>query len=854
LKSWNLLLLAAILLAGCKSSEVVVTDEDVILDDAPEPSDEPTDIVTYQPSETRRFDLLDTKLWVSFDWTRERLHGRALLRLKPYFYPASVLVLDAKGMDIHRLQLVNEANRDLAYTYKDSLLLEIHLPKPITRQDTIDVLIEYTAKPKEFFQRLEQNALVTGTSIASGNDIGLYFINADESDPEKPRQLWTQGETEASSFWFPTIDAPNERTTQEMFMTVEAGYTTVSNGVLVDQKDNGDGTRTDHWLMTQPHAPYLFMMAVGPFAKVTDRWRDLPVDYYVDSAYAPYAKDVFGHTPEMLEFFSTVLGVDYPWPKYAQVVVHDFVSGAMENTTATIHYDALHKTDRELLDGPMDDIISHELFHQWFGDLVTCESWSNIPLNESFATYGEYLWNEYKYGRDHADYYGQQDQGTYMRESGYKQLPLIRYRYSHRDDMFDRHSYQKGGRILHMLRKMVGDEAFFAGLQLYLKTNAYQAVEAHDLRLAFEQVTGQDLNGFFDSWFFSPGHPVLTIDYDYHDGRDTTYVAIWQTPSSDSTPLFTMPICVDIYREGTVERLDTFIAGNITGLKFPGQPDLINVDAEKMLLCTKEDNKSPEAFNFQYAHAPLFLDRYEALEACIANQWALTASRDVLFDAFDDPFWGLRAMAISELAHYDDILQPYIAKLKAMARHDKSSTVRVAALAALQEHLAANETEILVQALADSSYEVVRQALLSLYTIDSATAYEKSKALWNETNSSVARVVSEIVATQGGPGAEIYYEDIIPKLSWWPRTMAVRSYGDFLPKLDDAGIMRGCTYLTDVAGASDAWLITLYVTDILGERIAAFQAELDAKPDAARAQQLNEYIERLNALREQLGF
>lgn len=837
------LFLVTVALAGCKGPQVVTDDDGYEVEyDSTAMAEAPTP--PYQRTYTRDWDLLDTKLWVSFDWEKERMNGKALLRLKPYWYPSSILVLDAKGFDIHSIRQVNETNTHLTYSYPDSFKLNINLNQAYSRHDTLDIVIEYTAKPNE----LPQPSAINLSSIASGGDKGLYFINADESDPTRPRQLWTQGETEASSCWFPTIDAPNERTTQEMFITIEEDFLTISNGMLTDQKHNGDGTRTDHWVMSQPHAPYLFMMAAGPFAKVEDKWRNIPVDYYVDSAYARYAKDVFGHTPEMLEYFSTILGVDYVWPKYAQVVVHDFVSGAMENTSATIHYDQLHKTDRELLDSPMDDIISHELFHQWFGDLVTCESWSNIPLNESFATYGEYLWNEYKYGRDYADQYGFQDLNSYLAEANYKQEPLIRFHYQHRDDVFDRHSYQKGGRILHMLRKLVGDEAFFKSLQLYLTTNAYKAVEAHNLRLAFEEVTGQDLNWFFNQWFFAPGHPILHMDYFYDPEVDLTYIHVTQTPSTDTGRLFELPVCIDAYFGDSITRTNRTISGAYTVFVVEGNPDLINVDAEKMLLCSKTDDKTAEQFNFQYYHAPLYLDRYEALEACGVNQWALIESRDVLFDAFDDPFWGLREMAIETLGSVEDIRETYIAKLKTLARNDPSSHVRVAALNALRQNSARDVNQLLITALHDSSYSVIGEALAYLYAIDSAEAYRQSKAFWTETNYNVASVVAEIVSTQGDAGAHAYYRELIPKLDWWAQYGTINDYGKFLGRLDPDNAMPGYEYLYDLAKSTPVWTIQSSARQVIADRISVLETELESVRKSEREEEIARILEKLRAM------
>ncbi|RZK28327.1 MAG: M1 family peptidase, partial [Hymenobacter sp.] len=353
-------------------------------------------------------DVINTKLDVRFDWAKQYLLGTAVLTLRPHFYPQSNVVLDARGFDIKAVQLVGDkGDKNLTYKY-DKAQLSITLDRPYTREQTYQVRIVYVAKPNELPQG--------GGSAAITSDKGLYFINPLGQDPKKPRQIWTQGETQANSCWFPTIDHP---------------------------------------------------MAVGDFAVVSDTWRGKAVDYYVEPQYKSTAKAVFGHTPEMMEFYSKRLGIDFPWEKYTQIAVRDYVSGAMENTTATVHGNTIQATSRELLDAQYEgaeSTITHELFHHWFGDLVTCESWSNLPLNESFANYAQYLWAEHKYGADQAGLVQQHDLGAYLEEANDKREPLIRYHYASQEDMFDRHSYEKGGRVLHMLRKYVGDDAFFTAL------------------------------------------------------------------------------------------------------------------------------------------------------------------------------------------------------------------------------------------------------------------------------------------------------------------------------------------------------------------------------------------------------
>src|SRR5215213_3676851 len=478
----------------------------------------------YRATPDKINDLVHTKLDAKFDYSKSQLNGKVWITLKPHFYPTDSLALDAKGMDIKQVAVVkNGKNVPLKFSY-DKMILDINLDKTYRNNEQYTIYIDYTAKPDEY----------AGKGSAAITDAkGLYFINPRGEEKNKPTQIWTQGETEATSVWVPTIDKPNQKTTDEILMTVPAKYVTLSNGKLVSQKNNSDGTRTDYWKMDLPHAPYLFFMGVGDYAVIKDSYKGKEVSYYVEKEYAPVARRIFGNTPEMIAFFSRATGVDYPWAKYGQIVGRDYVSGAMENTTATLHQESAYQDARELVDGnTWEDVISHELFHQWFGDYVTTESWSNLTLNESFANYSEYLWREYKYGKDAADAHNYQDMQGYI-GSGSEAKDLVRYHYRDKEDMFDAVSYNKGGRILHMLRNFVGDSAFFKALNNYLTTNKFKAGEAHNLRLAFEDVTGKDLNWFFNQWYFGSGHPKLDVTYDYDEAAKKVNVIVKQTQTSN---------------------------------------------------------------------------------------------------------------------------------------------------------------------------------------------------------------------------------------------------------------------------------------------------------------------------------
>ncbi len=392
------------------------------------------EIFPYRETPQRINDMVHTRLDARFDYSKSQLIGKAWLTLKPHFYTTDSLRLDAKGMDIKQIAVVKGGkNIPLKYTY-DKMQLDIDLDRRYKGGEQYTVYIDYIAKPDEF--EAKGSAAITDAK-------GLYFINPRE-EKDKPTQIWTQGETEATSVYIPIIDKPNQKTTQEFILTVPAKYVTLSNGILATQRKNSDGTRTDHWKMDLPHAPYLFFIGVGEYAVIKDSYKGKEVSYFVEKEYAPVARKIFGHTPEMMKFFSSITAVEYPWSKYAQIVGRDYVSGAMENTTATLHQESAYQDARELTEtNRWEDVISHELFHQWFGDYVTTESWSNLTLNESFANYSEYLWREYKYGRDHADAHAYDDMQGYI-ASGSQNKDLVRFHYNDKEDVFDAVSYNKG--------------------------------------------------------------------------------------------------------------------------------------------------------------------------------------------------------------------------------------------------------------------------------------------------------------------------------------------------------------------------------------------------------------------------
>ncbi|MGZ3930867.1 MAG: M1 family metallopeptidase [Bacteroidia bacterium] len=761
----------ALVIAACSSSKKtqstpLVAEPAINLDTIKVVANEAPKKEIYRASNPLKNDILHTKLEVSFDWQKAQLNGKATIKAKPYFYPSSILYLNARGMDIKsvnigiekqtsRTEVVKGKKTDVkestlssqpaTYKYENDSL-KINLDREYKSDEPFYVTIDYVAKPNE---------LKKGGSDAISSDKGLYFINPRGEDPDKMPQIWTQGETQSNSAWFPCVDSPNEKMTDEIFMTVDDKYTTLSNGLLKDSKKNGDGTRTDHWVMDLPHSCYLVMMGVGEFKKVTDEpWNGKEISYYVEKEYEPHAKAIFGHTKEMVDFYSKRLGVDYPWQKYAQIVARDYVSGAMENTSATLHGDFMvYQTTRDTIDGIKgEDVIAHELFHQWFGDLATAESWSNLPLNESFATYGEYLWEEHKYGRDAAEEHHYGSRSGYFAQASQKQVDLVRFNYHNREDMFDGFSYNKGGQVLHMLRKYVGDDAFFASLKLYLDTKRFKSAEIHDLRLAFEATTGEDLNWFFNEWFLNKGHPELDITKTYDEASKVLSLTVKQTQDFSEAPLYKLPVYIDIYAGGKKDRQQIWIDDVTQTYTFTvaAKPDLVNFDGERQLLAMLRYKKTKEEFLFQYKNAGLWKDRDEAMEYFtkhLDDKDVQIALKDI---AQHDKWKGVRYDAVSSLG---ENAKSSDAELKTLlmgiAVNDGSTKVRAEAMRALNNFSGSDVEAMYAKALDEQSYAVIAEGLRGISKTNVPLAMQKAKKMENVSGRKVLLAIAELYAKNG---------------------------------------------------------------------------------------------------------
>jgi aminopeptidase N len=553
---------------------------------------------TPRRTERIRFvDIKHIKAELSVDARKREIRGvvtHTLSPLHPYF---TQLELDC-GEKLKVSKVTVGAQGAVCEFKTKGSTLSISLDKAYGVDDTIDVAIAYSGSP----------------------DRGLFFVLPETPYPEKHLSFWTQGESEDTRHWLPCYDYPNERATSEMIVTTEKPLFVLSNGALVETRENTGGTTTYHWKMSAPHSSYLISLAASDFAVYHDRLGDLPVDYYVaHSVDQKTARRFMGKTPKMVQFFAEKTGQPYPYAKYAQVCVPDFIAGGMENITATTMTDtALHDEIAEL-EGDQDGLVAHELAHQWFGDLLTCKDWSHVWLNEGFASYFDALFTEFDRGDDAFRIGMNGSLAAYIgSDLGYRR-PIVEARYDSADDMFDTVTYSKGACVLHTLRGVVGDAAWWKGIREYVALHKNKTVESDDFRKAVEAASGQDLKWFFDQWVYKSGHPELKVRWHYEDADKTVRVQIEQTQKlDDQTPLFRLPTTLEITGPAGHARVVPIVITNARQefiIAAPERPKMVLIDPQGWLTKQLDFEKPVDENLFQLEHAGSILDRLDAARA-----------------------------------------------------------------------------------------------------------------------------------------------------------------------------------------------------------------------------------------------
>lgn len=709
MKLYHILLFAPMLLASCGGSRKATSNQ-IQLDEISVNSKDSE----YRAAADRIWDITHTRVALSFNYLEKTARGRAWIDMKPYFYDSDTIKLDAQTMKIDTVLV--DGDFPIYHDYSNDVIT-IGLRKEHSTKDPVRIYVAYTAEPYKS---------KSGGSDAINDDKGLYFVNANKSVAELPTQIWTQGETQANSHWVPTIDKPNERFTTQIEMTVPKEYKTLSNGKLIQQIETSPTLRTDIWRTEKEIQPYVMTMVIGDYTIVEDEpWNGKAINYYVEPQYASYAKEMFNHTPEMVDYFSKVTGVPYPWYKYSQVVVRDFVSGAMENTSATTFGEFINQNSREIRDEDYEDVVAHELFHQWFGDYVTAESWSNITLNESFANYGEQLWRNYKYSAANAQVLAYEDLHIYLGASKNNDPPLARYHYKSREDLFDRISYQKGGATLHYLHGLIGDEAFSLSMKTYLTEHALQPAEVDDWRQAIEEVTGRDMNWFFDQWYHRGGHPILEISYKFNDAKYNATITIKQKQKQ----LYRLPLYIDLVDSN--KRHSQLLEFNkreqtYTLPYYSNARPVFIPDSKHWLVGEILDNRSTEewVWLFKLADKEDFITKVNAI---VSNKNRINNNdiAELYKLALKDNLYKVREYTLNNLLDQDGnaLKSAWKDIVLDIAVNDESHHVRAVAFKLLAKWEVTDIYDAINKGLADESYKVNAEAILALNAINHDSAY-----------------------------------------------------------------------------------------------------------------------------------
>jgi len=672
---------------------------------------------------SRDYDLQHSRVVLQFEPEQKKIVGDVTNSVALLRDGLEKISFDSVGLQIQSVRV----NKNGAKFETTENKLVVTLPKGAKPGARYEVEIKYVGTPTK----------------------GLYFILPDKDDPKRPLQIWTQGESEDTRYYLPTYDYPNDRLTTETILTVPANWLTVSNGKLVSVSDATGGMKTWTWRESQPSSTYLFTVVAGEFTEVKDSWRDIPVTYYAPNGRGDRLSINYSRTPAMIGLFSRKLGVDYPWEKYSQAMVDEFVAGGMENSSATTNAaESLHNPELapEYEEGE-DPLIAHELGHQWFGDLVTTKDWGNIWLNEGFATFMETVWAEAHFGKDIADYdRWQSAQGWFTARSLYEK-PIVRYDFEESEE-FDDNAYTKGGWVLYMLRRQLGEDAFYSGLKHYLEENRGKNVSTSDLSKAIEEATHNNVDEFFQQWVYGAGAPKFAVSYAYDDAKKQVALTVKQTQKREGhVGLFQVPVDVEITTTSGPKLYPIHVTQESEVFTFPADsaPQMVLFDKGTQILKSVQFKKEKKELLYQLKNASEGADRADAAEAlgrinnddeiavalgqALRNDMSTGVRRTVaealgeiasaaaakqLLGALDTAKqpW-VRGAIVQALENFKDD-QTVIARVQSVAREDSSYRARGAALRAIGRMKSPGAYDTLVAAVnADSPDGFLRNAALN---------------------------------------------------------------------------------------------------------------------------------------------
>jgi aminopeptidase N len=478
------------------------------------------------------FDVQNYLIYSTVDYAEKKVTGITTVTLKPLADGFASFDLDAAGMAFESVTLDDGASGKALQFKNTADKLSITLDKSYPASATLAVTIKY---------------------VITNPAHGVHFVSEmkDKDRLLHPRQVWTHGEAEENHFWFPCYDHPDDKATSEQYITVPSGDVAVANGQFLDATENINGTKTYHFKMAMPHSTYLTSFVAGDYARVEAKYGDVPLGYYTYRGTEDVAQAAYGKTPKMMALYEKLTGVKFPYPKYDQTIVAEYPFGGMENITATTMADSEILAARlEMMRPFTDDLVSHELAHSWFGDLVTCKTWSQLWLNEGFATFMEAVFKESEGGRKAYMLKVREDASRFMAEdlSNMNKHALVNKKAIPNDDLFDVTTYQKGGVVLYMLRETVGDEAFWKAVNLYLNRHKFENVETADLQSAMEEASGQKLDWFFNEWVYSQGFPELRVKTSYLPAKKTLVLDVQQVQAktADTVAAYKMPVNIEV--------------------------------------------------------------------------------------------------------------------------------------------------------------------------------------------------------------------------------------------------------------------------------------------------------------------
>ncbi|MBE9126454.1 MULTISPECIES: M1 family metallopeptidase [unclassified Coleofasciculus] len=655
------------------------------------------------------------------DIPRSSFQGTCTITLTPVRSGIDHLVLDAVNLTMASVQ-VDQTPQPFDY---DGEQLHIQLLNPTQAGQDIKIAIAYSVDNP---QR------------------GLYFIKPTQHYPNKPTQVWTQGEDEDSRFWFPCFDYPGQLATSEIRVKVPKPLIAISNGELIATAEDGD-SKSYHWLQQQVHPTYLMTLAVGDFAEIRDEWQGKPVTYYVEKGREEDARRSMGKTPQMIEFFSEKFGYPYPYPKYAQVCVDDFIFGGMENTSTTLLTERCLLDERAAIDNQRtESLVAHELAHQWFGDLVVIKHWSHAWIKEGMASYSEVLWTEQQYGKDDAAYYLLNEARSYLTEdrSRYRR-PIVTHIYREAIELYDRHLYEKGACVYHMIRSELGDELFKGTIHTFVQDNAHNTVETVDLLRAIEKATGRNLLFLFDQYVFRGGHPDYKVAYSWDADSQLAKVSVTQTQvkpgeNGSKSELFDLKILIAFGyvqqdANDSVEALPATSLRTFTvrvhqreqSFYFPldKKPQFISFDVGNNNLKTVSLEYPIPELKAQLKFDPDPVSRIYAATA-LAKKGGLEVVKALSDALTDDSFWGVRVEVVRQLAKVklDQASVALVAGLQ-----DNDARVRRSVVEALSKLKTVESYEALKQLIesGDTSYYVEASAARALGGMVSGTLKDKEE-------------------------------------------------------------------------------------------------------------------------------